>query len=77
MKPTKFPAKEKNEARKAKGEGMRESETKKSRLLCHFNLNPQILLSAHAHCPNFASGHFAFESERREMFGSVVLFSSL
>ena len=37
MKPTKCPAREKkNEARKAKKEGSREREKKKSRLLCHF-----------------------------------------
>ena len=37
MKPTKYPAREKkNEARKVKNEGRRESEKKKSRLLCHF-----------------------------------------
>ena len=37
IKPTKCPAREKkNEARKAKKEGRRESEKSKSRLLCHF-----------------------------------------
>ena len=35
MKPSKFPVREKK-ARKAKEEGEKESEKKKSRLLCHF-----------------------------------------
>ena len=36
MKPSKCPAREKKKARKVKEEGKKESEKKKSRLLCHF-----------------------------------------
>ena len=43
MKPAKCPAGEKkNEARKAKNEGRRESEKWKSRLLCHFKPIPEL-----------------------------------
>ena len=38
----------KNESKKAKKEGRRESEKKKSTLLCHLQTKTQILRSAHA-----------------------------
>lgn len=55
MKPTKCPVKEKNEARKVKEKGRKESETKRSRLLCHFQtqqLSQNFAFFAYA---NFAS----------------------
>ena len=59
MKPTKCPAREKkNEARKAKKEGRRESEIK----------SQDSRNFAFCACPNFVSLYFASGSEGREVY---------
>ena len=55
--------KKKNDARKGKEKGRRESKRKKSRLLCHFLTWNQSQNFAFCTCPNFRSSSFASETE--------------